>query len=143
LVIFSSILLLVVVVLFLFKLTGFIIIVINEILKVVFVFTTDVFKRKGIAQCHPEVRLSVDAHQKPHQGKELLVILVLFERCYGDAVAQLLAKAVNGIVHEDYVLHLDILDYPQVLQVHVIFSLDAAFAVEPVLNQLARWVDVV
>ena len=61
-IVFSFMLLLIVIVLFLFKFTRFIIIVIDKVLKVIFVFTTDVFERKGITQCHPEIRFPMNTN---------------------------------------------------------------------------------
>lgn len=82
-------------------------------------------------------------HQEAHQGQELLVVLVLLERGNGYTVAELLPEAVDGVVDQDHVLHLNVLDYPQVLQVHAILCLDATLAVETVLDELTRGINVV
>lgn len=81
--------------------------------------------------------------QEAHEEEELFVCLVVLEWDDGDSIAQLQAKTVNGIIHQNHVFHRHILDHSQILNVNVIRCFDAAVSIQSILEELVIGVDVV
>ena len=54
-----------------------------------------------------------------------------------------MAKWINSIIHNDQVFKVSVLEHPQVLNVHIVFGLDAMLPVEPVLEVYALGIYVV
>ena len=134
---------LVLIVLLLLDFACFVIIVIDESLEVVLFLAADVFKRESIAQCHSQVGLLVYADEETREREEFFVILIFLKRRDGHSITKLLAETVHGVVDEDDVLHFNVLDDAQILQIDVILRFNATVSVESVLKQLAGLVYVV
>ena len=60
-----------------------------------------------------------------------------------DSIAKLQAETVDGVIDQDHVFHIDVLEDSEVLDVHVISGLDTAVPVESVLEKFTFGVYVV
>ena len=78
-----------------------------------------------------------------YQVFELLIFRVFLKGGNRDAVVELLAEGVHGVVHEQDVLQFDVIEDPQILDVLTTLSFHTACSVEAVLDQVAVWVQMV
>ena len=78
-----------------------------------------------------------------YQEFKFSIFRVLFERNDRDAVCELLAKGIDGVVNKQDVLQLDIFKHAKVFDVFTTFCLDATIAIEPMLDKLASRVKIV
>lgn len=74
---------------------------------------------------------------------ELVVQLVMLERNDWDAIAQLQAKTVDGVVNQDHILQVYVFDNSQVLDVNIISCFDTAIPIESMLEKFSSWVNIV
>lgn len=58
--------------------------------------------------------------QKLHEMQKLIILLIMLEWNDWNAVAQLKPKAIDGIVDQDHVLHVNIFDHAEVFDIHII-----------------------
>lgn len=65
------------------------------------------------------------------------------ERYDGDAIRKLEAKTVDGVINNDHLREILILEYPQVLYIYVFKRLIAVLSVKSVINQLLIFLQIV
>ena len=127
-------LLVIFIILLLLNLASFIIIEINKVLEVIFVFATEILERESIAQSNSQVRFIVDSHQEPSQWKEFLIIFILFKGSYWNTIAQLLSKSIDSVVDKNNIFDLNVLNDAQIFDVYVILCLYAAVTIKSMLK---------
>lgn len=67
----------------------------------------------------------------------------MVERYNRNPVIDLISKRVDAVVDDDHVFEFAIADDSQVLYVVAFWGLHAVLAIQPVLEELVVWVDVV
>ena len=77
------------------------------------------------------------------QVLKLLIVRILLKRSNRDTIIQLLAERVHGVVDEQNVFQLNVLENTQVFDVFTTFRLNASVSVEAMLDELASRVQVV
>lgn len=77
------------------------------------------------------------------QVLELLIVRIFLKRGNRDTIVQLLAERVHGVVDEQNVFQLNVLENSQVFDVLTTLRLDASVSVKAMLDELASRVQVV
>ena len=90
---------------------------VNKLIEVIFFNGVEAFELESVSQDASDIRDTADPDEESGQRFEFSVALVLLEGHHGDSIRELQAKAVHGVVDQDYVLQGYVLDDPQVFNV--------------------------
>ena len=70
-----------------------------------------------------------------------MVLRIVEVRDYGDAVVELKAERVYGIINQDHIFQISISNDSEILDENAFFCLKAMISVEPELDKSSVWVD--
>ena len=90
----------------------------------------------------PYILLYRQDFEKIDKLLQLIIFWIIPERNDRNAIIQLIAEGINSIIHNDNVFQVDTLKYPEVLDIELSCEY-ARRSVEPMMEQLVLWVDVV
>ena len=81
--------------------------------------------------------------QVENEMQHLLIRRLMIEWNNRDAVVDLVGEGVHRIIYYDHVLHLSVCDDAEVLNVVAFRRLHTMLPIQPILEQLILWVDIV